>query len=79
MLTGSLQIHARLGELHYMAAIAPGAGQGIAAGGSYQRHMVEAVKRFARSIELCDDYLRGYYGLKLVSRNRSALRRMTCC
>ncbi|EGS17348.1 uncharacterized protein CTHT_0066700 [Thermochaetoides thermophila DSM 1495] len=59
-------IHARLGELHYMAAIAPGAGQGTAAGGSYQRHMVEAVKRFARSIELCDDYLRGYYGLKLV-------------
>lgn len=24
------------------------------------------MRRFCRSIELCDDYLRGYYGLKLV-------------
>jgi hypothetical protein len=24
------------------------------------------LKRFCRSIELCDNYLRGYYGLKLV-------------
>ena len=44
-----------------MAATAPGV-----AGGSYQKHMAEAIKRFSRSIELCDDYLRGYYGLKLV-------------
>jgi hypothetical protein len=36
------------------------------AGGSYQKYMAEALKRFSRSIELCDDYLRGYYGLKLV-------------
>ncbi|KAL2016616.1 hypothetical protein VTK56DRAFT_3234 [Thermocarpiscus australiensis] len=56
-------IHARLGELQYMAATAPGAG-----GGSYQKYMAEAVKRFSRSIELCDDYLRGYYGLKLVTK-----------
>jgi hypothetical protein len=34
---------------------------------SFQRNMAEALKRFARSVELCDDYLRGYYGLKLVS------------
>jgi hypothetical protein len=27
---------------------------------------VESVRRFSRSIELCDDYLRGFYGLKLV-------------
>jgi hypothetical protein len=45
-----------------MAATALGA-----TGGSYQKHMAEAIKRFSRSIELCDDYLRGYYGLKLVS------------
>lgn len=44
-----------------MAATAPGV-----AGGSYQKYMAEALKRFSRSIELCDDYLRGYYGLKLV-------------
>lgn len=31
------------------------------------KHYAEALKRFCRSIELCDDYLRGYYGLKLVS------------
>ena len=29
---------------------------------------VESMRRFCRSIELCDGYLRGYYGLKLVSR-----------
>jgi hypothetical protein len=57
------QIHARLGELLYMAATAPGV-----ANGQYQQYMGEAIKRFSRSIELCDDYLRGYYGLKLVRR-----------
>ncbi|KAK4122314.1 protein prenylyltransferase [Parathielavia appendiculata] len=56
-------IHARLGELQYMAATAPGV-----ASGSYQQYMAEAIKRFSRSIELCDDYLRGYYGLKLVTK-----------
>ncbi|KAM7203725.1 TPR repeat protein oca3 [Rhypophila sp. PSN 637] len=55
-------IHARLGEMQYMAANATGASSG-----SYQQYMAEALKRFARSIELCDDYLRGYYGLKLVT------------
>lgn len=60
-LTRLSQIHARLGEMQYMAATALGA-----ASGPYQKYMAEAVKRFARSIELCDDYLRGYYGLKLV-------------
>lgn len=29
--------------------------------------MAESLKRFCRSIELCDDYLRGHYGLKLVT------------
>ncbi|KAK4163611.1 TPR repeat protein oca3 [Cladorrhinum sp. PSN259] len=55
-------VHARLGELQYMAATASGAN-----GASYQKQMAEALKRFSRSIELCDDYLRGYYGLKLVT------------
>jgi hypothetical protein len=35
--------------------------------GPSQKYLAESVKRFARSIELCDDYLRGYYGLKKVS------------
>lgn len=29
--------------------------------------LAESIRRFCRSIELCDGYLRGYYGLKLVS------------
>lgn len=44
-----------------MAATAAGVDKG-----SYQKSMAEALKRFSRSIELCDDYLRGYYDLKLV-------------
>jgi hypothetical protein len=35
---------------------------------SPQKYLAEAVKRFSRSIELCDDYLRGYYGLKKVKK-----------
>lgn len=53
------QMHARMGEVLYMAA--------SASDGSSQQQLAESVKRFSRSIELCDDYLRGYYGLKLVS------------
>lgn len=34
--------------------------------GSSEKYLAESLKRFARSIELCDDYLRGYYGLKKV-------------
>ncbi|KAF0331550.1 kinetoplast-associated protein KAP [Colletotrichum asianum] len=52
-------IHARMGEVLYMAA--------SASDGSSQQQLAESVKRFARSIELCDDYLRGYYGLKLAN------------
>ncbi|KAI0885254.1 tetratricopeptide [Annulohypoxylon maeteangense] len=51
-------IYARLGEILYISSKSPGnAGQ-----------LVEALKRFSRSIELCDGYLRGYYGLKLTAK-----------
>jgi hypothetical protein len=30
------------------------------------KYLGDALRRFCRSIELCDDYLRGYYGLSLV-------------
>ncbi|KAL2211991.1 protein prenylyltransferase [Sarocladium strictum] len=53
-------LHARLGEVLLMAA-------NVNAEGSAQKHLAESVKRFSRSIELCDDYLRGYYGLKMVT------------
>jgi hypothetical protein len=35
--------------------------------------LTDAVRRFSRSVELCDDYLRGYYGLKVVCLHRHAL------
>ncbi|PKS10750.1 hypothetical protein jhhlp_002507 [Lomentospora prolificans] len=56
----SWNMHARLGEVLYMA------GTATADGGS-TKYFAESVKRFCRSIELCDDYLRGYYGLKQVT------------
>ncbi|KAG5975646.1 hypothetical protein E4U55_007605 [Claviceps digitariae] len=55
-------IHARLGEVSLMAAASAPEGGSV-------KHYAEAVKRFCRSIELCDDYLRGYYGLKLATDN----------
>lgn len=48
-------MHARLGEVLLMAT---DSGEGS------RQYLAEALKRFTRSIELCDDYLRGYYGLK---------------
>ncbi|KAK5993183.1 TPR repeat protein oca3 [Cladobotryum mycophilum] len=53
-------LHARLGEVLLMAA--ESSTEGIP-----QKYLAEALKRFCRSIELCEDYLRGYYGLKLVT------------
>ncbi|KAI0157456.1 tetratricopeptide [Xylariaceae sp. FL1272] len=50
-------IHARLGEMLLMASKTDG-----------PKRLAEAVKRFCRSIELCDNYLRGYYGLKLATQ-----------
>lgn len=51
-------LHARLGELEYLLGLSLEGAEG-------QKHLMQAVQRFSRSIELCDDYLRGFYGLKL--------------
>jgi tetratricopeptide (TPR) repeat protein len=56
-------IHARLGEVLFLAA-------NKSEGAEQLKGLSEAMRRFCRSIELCDDYLRGYYGLKLVSPTR---------
>ncbi|KAI2643658.1 tetratricopeptide [Xylaria nigripes] len=48
-------IHARLGEMLLMAAKTSDA----------PKRLTDALKRFSRSVELCDNYLRGLYGLKL--------------
>ncbi|KZF26908.1 hypothetical protein L228DRAFT_280050 [Xylona heveae TC161] len=53
-------IHARLGEVIYMSAQVSGE-SGI------EKLLVDSIRRFCRSIELCDDYLRGFYGLKLTT------------
>ncbi|KAI1391174.1 tetratricopeptide [Hypoxylon trugodes] len=50
-------IHARLGEVLFVA--------GKSSDNASQ--LSSALKRFSRSVELCDGYLRGYYGLKLKS------------
>ncbi len=53
------QIHARLGEVLYISATSSNET-------TDSKILAEAMRRFCRSVELCDDYLRGYYGLKLV-------------
>ncbi|KAJ5674859.1 uncharacterized protein N7477_004793 [Penicillium maclennaniae] len=52
-------VHARLGELLYVCA--------SSADSDAPRLAGKSVQHFCRSIELCDDYLRGYYGLTLAS------------
>jgi tetratricopeptide (TPR) repeat protein len=54
-------LHARLGELEYLSGISSNDPNEL------HNHLAQAIKRFSRSIELCDDYLRGFYGLKLAS------------
>ncbi|KAI5815835.1 hypothetical protein BZA77DRAFT_314408 [Pyronema omphalodes] len=51
-------IHARLGELAYIQALT---------GGSEAEGCADAVRYFCRSVELCEWYLRGWYGLRLVT------------
>lgn len=34
--------------------------------GDEVKMLADSLQSFCRSIELCDDYLRGFYGLKLV-------------
>jgi len=53
-------VHARIGETTVlMANAAEGAGDKL-------KLLSEAMRRFCRCVELCDNYLRGFYGLKLV-------------
>lgn len=35
---------------------------------SMEKFLLDAVRRYCRSIELCSGYLRGFYGLKVVSQ-----------
>ena len=68
--SGGIQIHARLGEVQYMSAKATSSNNSNNEKNSDAASLTtisDAMRRFARSVELCDDYLRGFYGLKIVS------------
>ncbi|KAB8232513.1 uncharacterized protein BDW43DRAFT_278777 [Aspergillus alliaceus] len=53
-------IHARLGEVLYICASA-------AEAGAVSEYLQKSIQYFCRSVELCDDYLRGFYGLALAT------------
>ena len=54
-------MHARLGEMIYVSTSA-------SSNESLQlKNLTRSIKSFCRSVELCEDYLRGYYGLKLAT------------
>lgn len=53
-------VHARVAEVEWMWSAA------IDDNNEKMRLVSSSLRRYCRSIELCDDYLRGYYGLKLV-------------
>lgn len=65
------KIHARMGELVYISIIARDSGSEN--NNVNVKGLVESMRWFLRSIELCNDYLRGYYGVKLVSRKGDAI------
>ena len=55
-----VKAHARLGEVLFVEA--KNSNDNV-------ESLAESIRRFCRSIELCDHFLRGYYGLKIVSLN----------
>lgn len=55
-----------MGEIEYSSVAA-----GSESTEANQKLLADAVRRFARSVELCDDYLRGYYGLKKVCKHQN--------
>jgi hypothetical protein len=63
-------MHARLAEIIYLSTSATASDNS----GELLRGIAEAMRRYCRSIELCDNYLRGYYGLKLVRTQASMCR-----
>jgi hypothetical protein len=54
-------MHAKLGEIIYSTADFKTNAVELS------RVISESMRRYLRSVELCDNYLKGYYGLKLVS------------
>jgi len=63
ILPNAWNMHARLAEIVYLfsSSASPNSSDMV-------KGMAEAMRRYCRSIELCNNYLRGYYGLKLTSK-----------
>ncbi|KAK6361932.1 hypothetical protein TWF730_005638 [Orbilia blumenaviensis] len=63
ILPNAYNVHARLGEISFVVA------EGL--NGSASKEVVEkleaSLRWYLRSVELCDGYLRGYYGIKMVT------------
>lgn len=53
-------MHAKLGEVLLLSS------DRTEGNADQLKVLSESMRRFCRSVELCDDYLRGYYGLKRV-------------
>ena len=62
ILPNAWNIHAKLGETIYLTGLATLSGNER----DLAKALAEAQRRFCRAIELCNNYLRGYYGLKMV-------------
>lgn len=56
-------MHARIAEVIYISAD-PSSNNAV----ELARIYAESMRRYLRSIELCENYLRGYYGLSLTSQ-----------
>ncbi|KAF3163341.1 hypothetical protein TWF106_004167 [Orbilia oligospora] len=63
ILPNAYNTHARLGEIHLVAA------ESINNSGSKEavEKLEASLRWYLRAVELCDGYLRGYYGVKLVT------------
>jgi hypothetical protein len=57
-------MHAQLAEILYRSTAASASSASTL---DTARGYAESMRRYCRSIELCNDYLRGYYGLKLAT------------
>ncbi|KAK6340790.1 hypothetical protein TWF696_009110 [Orbilia brochopaga] len=63
ILPNAYNVHARLGEINYIVADSGGGGGKE----SILERLEASLRWYLRSVELCDGYLRGYYGIKMVT------------
>ncbi|KAL1303805.1 hypothetical protein AAFC00_000268 [Neodothiora populina] len=69
-------IHARLGEVTYAHAqqsLPEDAATSTTSGADALKLLSNSMRHFCRSLELCEDYLRAYYGLKITTTRLMSL------